>query len=103
VQLREAPQAAPDTRRGPPLDEHRAVPPQHEPRRLTLRPLTPLARRRKLGDAIALARLAVLRHGTDFATRVRARADSRAEIHQRLRISLDIALRQQILRLPPQR
>src|SRR5688572_32300572 len=95
IQLGKAPEPAPDTRRRSLLDEDRAVPAQDEPGRLALWQLAPWPRRRNLVDASRLFRLADVRHGTRTAARIGTRADRGAEIHQRLRIALDIAARQQ--------
>ena len=59
-------------------------------------------RRRQLGDALLAARDAIARDGTVVAARRCSRADRRAEVHQRLRVALDVALGQQRVRDAPQ-
>src|SRR5437867_5891676 len=86
----QAPQSAPDTESRPLLEEDRPGPLDHEHPHRTLRQHFPRPWRRQLCDTIVDACDAIMRDGTGVAAWRSTRADGGAEIHQRLRVGLDV-------------
>src|SRR5690606_33134247 len=92
-ELRQAPQAAPYARGRAFLERDRAAMPNDEPGRLPDRRRPCRPRRRKTLYPAGAARDTRLLNGTSFAAGARARADHGAEVHEPLRVSLDLARR----------
>src|SRR5688572_1724074 len=94
--LGKAPQPAPDSRRWPPLQQYFPLVDEDKPGDLLPRQHLLRPRRRQLGDTAGLSRDAARLDRTRAAIRY-ALAHGGTEIHQSLRVRLEIALWQQAL------
>ena len=97
------PESAPDAGRRTTLQQHAPFAQQDHERDRAFRRRLPRTRRGQFGCPTVPTRHAVVAHRARVATRPAARAESAAEIHQPLRVRIEIAARQQRLGERPER